>query len=121
LHKPLLQELPSLVGGRRETGGRHTSGVGVGGWLGDAEDGPEPAGCGDGDVVDEGFDESFALVVRSVGDDLGDVSGYFGEGGGVGLGGFGVDLGGELLAAARSLCSAFLRCSPRTSTRGWNP
>ena len=55
---------------------------------------------GDGAVVDEGLDESFALVVRSVSDDPSDVSGCVGEGGGVGLLGFDVDLCGELLAAA---------------------
>jgi hypothetical protein len=34
----------------------------------------EAAGRGDGDSVDEGFDECFALVVGSAGDDVGDVT-----------------------------------------------
>ena len=36
-----------------------------GGWLGDAEDGGEPVGSGDGDVGDEGFDEGLALVAAA--------------------------------------------------------
>jgi hypothetical protein len=30
--------------------------------LGDAEDWDEPVGCGDGDVINEVFDEGFSLV-----------------------------------------------------------
>jgi len=71
--------------------------------VGDAEDGSEAAGRGDGDPVDEGFDESFALVVGSAGNDVGDVVGDVGEGGGVGLVGFGVDVDGELFPASAEL------------------
>jgi hypothetical protein len=86
----------SVVGCRLGAGWRRPG-------LGDADDRPEAAGCGDGDSVDEGFDECSALVVGSAGDDVGDVAGDGGEGGGVGLGGFGVDVDGELFAASAEL------------------
>ena len=75
--------------------------VGVG--LGDAEDGDDGAGAGDLDFGDEGFDEGFAGLVSAGVDDLGDVVGDLGERGRVGRGGFGVECGGQLVAAGVQL------------------
>jgi Glyoxalase-like domain len=74
-----------------------------GGGLGDAEDGDEPVGCGDGDVGDEGFDEGFALVDAAGVDDVGDVVGDVGECGWAGGGGVIVEGEGEFVVAGAEL------------------
>jgi hypothetical protein len=55
--------------------------------LGDAESRDESVGAGDGDVIDEGFDESLALVRAAGVDDRGDVVGDLVECGRAGGGG----------------------------------
>ncbi|WP_246127818.1 hypothetical protein [Amycolatopsis rhizosphaerae] len=71
--------------------------------MGDAEDGDESVGAGDGHFGDERFDEGFDLVVGAAGDDLGDVIGDRGEGLGLGCGGFVVQRQKQLVAAGAEL------------------
>ncbi|MCA1836280.1 MAG: hypothetical protein LC721_08130 [Actinobacteria bacterium] len=71
--------------------------------LGDAEDRDEPVGCGDGHLCDEGFDQCLGLVVGAAGDDLGDVVGNLGQGGGFRCGGLVVEGAGEFVAVGAEL------------------
>jgi hypothetical protein len=72
--------------------------------LGDAEDRNEPVGCGDDHLGDECFDQCLGLVVSAAGDDLGDVVGDLGEGGGLGCGGFVVEGAGQFVTVGTELC-----------------